>query len=234
MFAQPAISVSPNPVNFGNIYYIGEPYPRQRVVIKNTGTAPVEISLITVAGNGFTLISDIAMPKTIEPDVDVSFYVDLIQIAPGSYTGTLKIYHNASDLPSPIEVSLTGVATGSPSIRLNKTSIDIGSFQVGSSTTGYGVIEISNTGTAPLEITSIDIDGDGFSLNWDWHTWTSSTYGSPPMIPMTISRRSRCEFDVTFSPVALGLHTGTLRIYHNASNLPSPIEISITGNGINT
>ena len=118
-----------------------------------------------------------------------------------------------------------------------KTSIDFGDFQVGSFTERYGTILIRNTGSTPLEILSIDIDGEFNLINFDFYIGTVKYYDrfyGTHIPPITILQKSPPYiFDVSFSPTTLGHHTGTLRIYHNAPNYPSPITISLTGNGVN-
>ncbi len=64
--------------------------------------------------------------------------------------------------------------------------------------------EISNTGTAPLIISNIDVTGD-FNL-------TSSP-------PTQLTENTSTTFTIRFSPTALGSRTGTMKIFSN-SNVP--------------
>ncbi len=126
-------------------------------------------------------------------------------------------------------VSLTlaveaAVVEGGPTLSLDMNDLDFGTGyllrfrDIGVETTSEPeVVTLSNTGTAPLSISSIVTTGD-FR-----HT---TTCGS------TVAPGSRCTISIVFSPKAVGTRTGETRIVSNAVTSPDRISLSGTGKGL--
>src|SRR5665213_3637154 len=81
-------------------------------------------------------------------------------------------------------------------------------------------VTLKNTQATALTISTIAASGN-FAV--------SST--TCPLSPATLGSLQSCKVFVTFSPVALGLTTGSLSITHDAAN--SPNTVPLTGTGIN-
>ena len=126
-------------------------------------------------------------------------------------------------------VSLTfaveaAVVEGGPALELDMNDLDFGTGyllrfrDIGVETTSEPeVVTLSNTGTAPLSISSIVTTGD-FR-----HT---TTCGS------TVAPGARCTISIRFSPKAVGTRTGETRITSNAVTSPDVIRLSGTGKGL--
>jgi len=81
-------------------------------------------------------------------------------------------------------------------------------------------VTLSNLGNASLTLTSITTSGD-FALVT---TATSCPYGGGAVAP-----EANCTIDVTFTPTATGVRTGTLTVADNASGSPQTVQLSGTG-----
>jgi hypothetical protein len=101
-----------------------------------------------------------------------------------------------------------------PSAKLSATSVTFGPQAFGT-TSAPKSVTLSNSGTAPLAISSISANGDFAQSN---NCGTSLAAGS------------NCKIDITFSPTAAGTRTGTLSVTDNA--LGSPRTASLSGTGL--
>ena len=95
---------------------------------------------------------------------------------------------------------------------LSATTITFGNVGVGASAVRN--LQISNTGTSNLIITSITTSG-----NFQW-----SNCGSAAIVP-----NGNCTVSVSFTPLTTGSSTGSLTITGNASNSPQVVSLSGTG-----
>ncbi len=102
-------------------------------------------------------------------------------------------------------------------LTLNPTSINFGSVTVGQ-TSPVLFTTFTNTGSAPLTITSDPMSGADF--NWGG----KGTCNSNPLIP-----GASCTMSAKFTPTATGTQTGTITIYSTASN--STVTLPLSGIG---
>jgi len=104
------------------------------------------------------------------------------------------------------------------SVTLNPASVPFGNLAAG--TTSTKPVRLTNSGSAPLVITSISRPSAPFSES-----------DNCPLSPTSLAPHAFCTINVTFSPSALGPYTGSITITDNASN--SPQTINLSGTGIN-
>lgn len=108
---QPAISVTPESLNFGSAV-IGQTSPTQPVTVTNTGTANLTLGTLTVTGanpGDYQLASNTCNGKNIAPQAACAFAVAFKPAALGTRTASVSIPSNASPGPSN-DVVLTGLA----------------------------------------------------------------------------------------------------------------------------
>ncbi len=122
-----------------------------------------------------------------------------------------------------IGIEAADVATA-PALKLDMNDLDFGTGyllrfrDIGLGTTSEAeVVTLSNTGTAPLAISSIVTTGD-FR-----HTTTCG---------VTVAPGATCTISIRFSPKAVGTRTGETRITSNAVTSPDLIRLSGTGKGL--
>lgn len=106
-------------------------------------------------------------------------------------------------------------AASAPSVTLSPSALQFSSQQVGS-TSQAQVVLLRNLGSAALTITSIAVAGD-FSENDNCAT--------------SVPAASSCNLSVSFTPTAVGLRTGSIRVNDNAAGSPHLITLSGSGLG---
>ncbi|MGC1905827.1 MAG: choice-of-anchor D domain-containing protein [Candidatus Acidiferrum sp.] len=127
----------------------------------------------------------------------------------GPRTGTLTVAFGGSIASQ--TVALSGNA-GQAGVILSPTSLTFGTQPVGT-TSGAQQISVTNNGTGPLQITSVQTTGP----------FAATTACGAPVGPS-----SDCTIQVTFTPTSDSVQTGTLTIADNAPG--SPQTVALTGN----
>lgn len=161
------------------------------------GTAPMtyqwQKSGVSIAG---ATASSYTTPATTTADSGSTFAV-VVSNAAGSVTS------NAA--------TLTVNTAPTPAIQLSSTSLTFSSEVVGSPTSQ--VLIITNTGTATLSISQINVTGAGFSV-------------SGFSLPSSVSAGQKETVTVTFNPASAGTASGSISIVSNAPTSPSSVSLS--------
>jgi hypothetical protein len=211
----PTVTLSPTSVNFPN-QLIGITSSAQKVTLQNTGTGPLNIASIAVTG---TNNADFAQTNTCGSSVaagkNCSISITFTPSINGAESASITITDNASDSPESVGLSGTGVA---PAVSLSATSVTFIAQPVGTSSTSQQVT-LQNTGTGPLNITSMTFTGTN---GGDFAQ--SNTCGS------SVAAGASCNINITFAPTATGTRNATLNLNDNASG--SPQTVGLTGTGI--
>lgn len=212
----PAISVTPSSVSFGNVKI--DSIASKAVKVTNTGTAPLAISRAALTGANFTL-SGLTAPSTVAVGASVSFTIAYKPTAIGSNSGSVSIANDASDSPVTITMVGTGISptsgsTATPEISVTPSSVNFGNVTVNTDTTQ--TIKLSNAGSAALSISQVKATGSGYSI-------------SGLAAPATVAVGASMTFTVSFKPTASGADSGSISITSNASG--SPLTISLVGAG---
>src|SRR5262249_45179776 len=128
--------------------------------LTNSGTAPLEISSITLqgadagdfafaAGNGVTLLA---------PGASQTMSITFNPTATGSRSAAVSIVDNAPGSPHTVPLSGTGNPVLSPAVALSPTSVDFGDQSVNSTSAKLN-ITLTNTGNATLHVNSVALGG---------------------------------------------------------------------------
>src|SRR5437868_7251067 len=99
-------------------------------------------------------------------------------------------------------------------------SVDFGN-QLLASTSAPMTVTFTNPGSAAFTITSFAASGD-FAA-------TSTGANACPTSPATLAAGANCSINVTFTPTASSIRTGTLSVADNAGS--SPQTVALSGNG---
>ncbi len=189
---------------------------RREVEITNEGTSPLEITALRIAGpdaDRFTLPEDpgtLVVPSSASVSVVVEFSPTVVR----EHTATFSISSNALGRPS-VVVALEGsgvvararMSIQSRTIRFPRTAVG--------ATTRREVV-VANVGTAPLELTSIELSGSD-----------AGRFGLTLATLEVAPGRSRA-IPVDYSPTSLGSSTARLVLASNDEDRPST-EITLVG-----
>ena len=155
-------------------------------------------------------------PDQLAPKATCNVNVTFSPTQTGLRTDSLTIY---SSVGPNAYVTLSGTGTvsgGTTAISLSATSLDFGTQVVASSTNAQRVYFFNN-GSAPVTVQSLAASGD-FSI------YSSNCPASQ------VNPQASCYADITFSPTAAGLRTGTLSFSDSAAG--SPHTVALSGNGL--
>jgi phosphatidylethanolamine-binding protein (PEBP) family uncharacterized protein len=181
------------------------------VTLTNTGDAPLTLSSIAASGD-FAQTSNCGDSVTAGGNCTIS--VTFTATATGARSGVLTITDDAPG--SPHTVALSGNGT-QPRVSLTPESLDFGEQRVGTRSASQPVT-LSNTGTAPLHLTSISITGAD-----------RSDFAQTNTCGARVAAGANCTLSVTFKPRAAGSRTGAVTITDDAPN--SPQTVALSGNG---
>jgi hypothetical protein len=163
----------------------------------------------------FKLLSS-AGTAAVPPD---AFYRVRIQFTPTErrlYTAMLRVNHD--DSTGHTDFSLTGRGIA-PVIARSATTLQGGSVHVRKSVP-MPPLTITNSGDAPLRITSLGISGDAAG---------DYTIVNPPSLPLTLGPGASIAVGINFAPQTTGVRTASLDIM--ADGLPIS-SVTLVGTGV--
>ena len=190
----PVLAVQETAVDFGTVEVAQT--VQQTITIKNTGTAPLEITGIESDVSGLTFEPSMF---TLAPDGSQTVTVTFPSSTVGEFSGNINILSNDPDRAKHT-LSISGIVQAAPVpvLAVQETAVDFGTVEVAQ--TVQQTITIKNTGTAPLEITGIESDLLG--LTFEPSVFTLSPNGS-----QTVT--------VTFPSSTVGEFSGNINILSN-------------------
>ena len=209
----PALVVSANSFNF-NTVVVGQS-ATQTLHLTNSGSAPLQISSISLASKQFTF-SGPSLPRVVLPALGLDYTLAFAPTTPGNATASLTVASNAPH--SPAAISLAGVAEKVVvALQVAPTSINFGNETL--QTTATKNVTLQNTGDVNITINGVTATGSGFG-------YSSLSPG------FSLSPNQQVTFQVWFRPQTSGAASGTVSIL--SANLTSPETVSLTGNGVSS
>lgn len=194
---------------------IGTTSPPQALAVRNIGTAPLILGVISTSGP-FTQTNNCTAP--LAPNASCTVWVRYVPTGAGSQYGQLIVPGNSQGTPPPVALGGTGFVAV-PALSLSSTSMGFGTRPIGMSTPGKSVT-ITSTGNAPLVVSSLSIGGANpgdFTIISDGCTGVSLNPGAS------------CTASLSFEPLRTGGRSATLTIAHNASGGSSAVSLNGTG-----
>ena len=207
--AAPVVSLSTTSLVFADQEVSTTSAP-QAVTLSNTGTGPLAITSIVASGDYAqtnTCGSSVAAGANCQMDVTFT------PTGTGTRAGAVTIADNASDSPQVVSLSGTGTTPPAPAVSLSPTELDFGKQLVATASPAQ-TVTMSNVGTGPLTISSVQVSGAFAQTN----TCASS-----------LAPGASCSIDVTFISTSLGRVKKALTVTNNAPD--SPQTLSLTGIG---
>lgn len=206
--------VPPN-LDFGTITVNN--FSSEQFRVKNTGDSPLTIKSVSDPSSPFTVAprDGATLPPGAEITYTVSFNPTTIPTGQTSQTfiGSFTI---SSDAENKI-LNLSGV-TVTPLLTLSESPLAFGSVVLNKSTDRS--LTISNTGTAPINITNIS----GIAAPY--------SFVSLPAFPLTLAPGSSVSIPIRFTPTQAGTFSGPeglLTITTNITSLDKTAQMTGTG-----
>jgi subtilase family serine protease len=214
----PVVSLSATSLTFPTTL-IGVTSASQVVTVKNTGTATLTVTGVTLTGANPSSYQDVSNCTSVAINGTCTITVKFQPAATGTLTASITIADNAADTPQKVTLTGTGM-TPAPVVSLSALTLTFPSTVRGVAAPTQSVT-ITNVGTAPLIIASSTVTNAQTGQNYV----ASTPCG-------TVAVGGTCVSTVTFKPTAFGTLTATLSFADNAAT--SPQVVNLTGVGAET
>ena len=214
--AAPSAGVSPASLTFAS-QSVGTSSTAQSVTLSNTGSAPLSITGLAIAGTNpgdFTQSNNCGTSVAAGGSCTIS--VTFKPSAAGTRTAGIIVTDNASGSPQSVSLAGTG-GSANAAASLSPTSLSFGSEGVDMVSSSQ-VVTLSNTGGASLSISGLVFTGANAGDFTEVDTCS-------PAVPAG----GTCTIAILFTPAASGTRTAALSIADNASG--SPQSVSLSGSG---
>ncbi|MSV27969.1 MAG: choice-of-anchor D domain-containing protein [Bryobacterales bacterium] len=158
------------------------------------------VTVLSVAGSGFSLSSAPLLPQAVNQDGFVEFSVRFAPTGPGQYSAALRVNtFTAFLLATAVAVANVYVEADGARSPINPGQpIAFGALERDRSTTRAVVLE--NAGSQPLTVSAISVSG------------ASYRFSAAPVLPLTLGAGETSRLEITFEPRAIGLREGSLTV----------------------
>ena len=215
----PVATVSPPLLNFGS-QAIGTTSASQRALLTNTGTGPMTIASIGTVGD-FGFVSDCPLaPAVLAPASTCNIDATFSPLGGGSQSGAVMVQDDSPGNPHGVGLTGQGTQVLLPGIAVTPRALIFADRVVGSLSAPQ-TIQVSNTGQANLNLSSITVNGTAFQRIAA--TPASNDCGA------VVAPQANCLIAIVFGPGSVGAASGSVVINHNAS--VAPITVTLAGNG---
>jgi hypothetical protein len=199
----PSVALSSSALSFGD-QLVGTVSSSPTVTLTNTGTAPLTIASLRLAG---TNSSDFSQSNTcgtsVAPGASCTINVTFNPVSTGFLSASIVIADNATN--SPQSISLKGSGT---SIQLTPASVRFGSQSVGTQSAPKK-ITILNTGSVTVNLSSVSITGAN-----------AGDFSQTNTCSKRLVAAGSCYVTVTFTPSAKGNRTAAISVTDNGGGSP--------------
>jgi P pilus assembly chaperone PapD len=187
-----------------------------KITLKNSGKSTLILSGNSLRGIGFSA-SGIEYPKTLGAGAEIPLSVKFAPAKAGSSSGTFKLYTKEAN--GTVDITLKGAGVTSEATGyLNATSLKAQFQNVAVGTRNTQSIELKNTGSVRLTVSSVKVAGNGFSV-------------SGLATPLSIAPEATAQVTVGFLPESVGSFSGSVVLTSSASDSHMTIVLSGTSVG---
>ncbi|MFV1979632.1 MAG: choice-of-anchor D domain-containing protein [Rhodothermia bacterium] len=227
----PEITLSPASYDYG-IVTVGNDSGHVFTITNSGGGALKGVVSILSEGGLFSIDSG-SGSYSLTAGQTKSVTVLYVPGAAGNHSGTLRVTHTGSNAAAPLDAPLTGSAIAAPidaamMISPETDTLDFDELDPGVMRTTFligslgpdslrGFVTLANLTGKLSAISETSVDSS-FTIDQGAGAFAVA----PSRVYVVV---------VAFEPVAEGLNEATLKIDHNASNLPNPLVIALRGTG---
>lgn len=213
----PAVSIFPSTANFSSV--VGTTSSTQVFSIINTGNQLLAINSISITGaNASSFSQSNTCLSTLAPNANCSVSITFTPASVGTLTATLQVADNAPGAPQTLILNGTGFSA-LPAMTLSPAVPSFPTTTQGTSSSAQ-TLAVTNSGTAPLTISSVSLGGSNAS---DFSLSNNCT------APIAVA--STCTISLIFNPIAPGQRTADLLISDNVPGSPQTVSLSGTAVG---
>jgi mono/diheme cytochrome c family protein len=221
--SSPVIALSPTQLTFAQT--LGTASPPQRVLVSNSGSAPLVLEALTVDGNqaaefavaaASTCTPGLVVPAGSNCAVELSF----TPAAAGPRGASLLLRHNAGNGSSRVALVGQGNAAPSPELTLDATRLELGTQALGRAGTPR-TLTLGNSGQAELRFLGFNLRGLHAS---DMVLGGSCAVGQP------VPPGERCTVTVALLASGLGTRSALLEIASNTAT--GQASVALQGDAI--
>ena len=212
--------ISPMTLTFGQ-QAVGTPSGPQTVVLRNSGSLPLQMSSISTAGANaadFRVGTGTNCPMssgTLPAGQSCTVMVMFAPASAGAKSAALLFSDNVAG--SPQSVALNGTGTSTPALSMSATNLSFPAQSL-KMASGASPVTISNSGTAAIQISSIAIAGPN-----------PSDFVETNNCPAALNPNVSCQISAIFQPVAGGARTASLTFTDTAAGSPQIVTLAGTG-----
>jgi hypothetical protein len=211
--ATAAAAFSPTTLTYATV--VNTQAYNQATTLTNAGTGPLAISSLAITGtnaSSFTIVTN-SCGASLAAGASCNVTVGFTAITLGSYSALLTATDNASSTTQ--TVALTAAVSGTPVASLTPAELTF-TATAGTSSAAQ-TATLSNTGNAPLTITSVAVSGASAALFPETNTCGAS-----------LAVGASCTITVGFTPAAPGSSTASLLVMDNSGSSNTGSSISVT------
>ncbi len=207
---EPGVGLSESTLTFGS-QTLGTTSGAQTVTLTNTGASSLIVTSFSTGGDFAVSSADCILPKTIAGGGSCTLQIAFAPAATGGRTGVVTI----ADSVGTQVIALTGTGTA-PGVTLSPATLSFGSVAVGGGSQLTVGILLDLATASSLQVTGVTTTGD----------FTVNNQCANPVAP-----GSSCSLSVTFTPVAMGLRTGTVLIAYTVGSNSGQLALALNGTG---
>ncbi len=174
----------------------------------------------TTAGRGEAWLNGTSL-GTVDADLSVAQPYSQLYLWNNPAAGTVYFDDvQVADAPSG-PVGAGAAPLPAPAVSLSPANVVFGDQAV-NTTSAAQTVTLTNSGTAPLTIGGIGLDGA--------NAGDFAQTGTCPVGPATLAAGASCAISVTFTPTAAGARAASLSVADNAAG--SPHTVALAGSGV--
>src|SRR5216683_3112017 len=218
----PAVTLMPGSLTFPTTAQ-GSTSPAQTITVTSAGSATLHISSVLLSGSNpgdFSLANN-TCSGPFAPSASCTISVTFSPLGAGQRTASITIADDAPNSPQSVPLIGTGQAPppGKPAVTLSPNAVAFGTVTQGTSA-GPQSVTLTNSGTAPLHISSVVLGGTNAGVVSMNNGCTASAYAAG----------ATCTISVSIAPVATGTQVATITIVDDAADSPQTIALSANVN----
>jgi len=198
------LSLSSTSAGFGSVL-VGT-NRSQTLIVTNTGWAAITISAKSVRAAGYS-VSGLTNPYTLAAGKSLTVSVNFVPTSAGLFSGYISF--NSKNPNSNVNYMVTRTGVVAATLATIPTGVSFGTVTNG--TMNSQGVQIKNTGTAGVTISSVTASGAGLSVS-----------GISLPTPLPVGQTT--TFTVAFSPTATGNVTGAVTITSPNSIYTLPVS----------